>query len=315
MKTIKIVASLITWVGAATLGAITWNLPVFMGGVALALILSWLIQCLTYVQELTIVPVYDRLKGITVRLLEPGLQQILFPLEMTLVPISTRITITEYIINGRSADGVPVVFHVTIWYMLAPQNIPLDFMPATIDQYINQTNKVLNNLVGIALRRLIIQKPAAAMMKSEGYEISNRYFRAYLRSEAEGEGFIIHRALVEQLEVPSEMQSVLNQAAGTEAEVGAMVEAGKQFGHMADSHSPEELEMIRQMELIRSARKGNTINVVSTNHAPWITPGWAALRSNVYDTSLDDALSRPLPAGDSSHTAGISSSPRVQSPR
>src|SRR5699024_10315128 len=128
------------------------------------------------------------------KMLEPGLSFIIWPVEVPHRPISTRIVIDEGVtLGGRSADGIPFAFSWAVWYQLTPQNIPADRLAATVALLLQDTHKVLNNLVGYTLRRLITQKTAVEMAKNEGFQILDRFFRPYLRRETEEEGFLIHR--------------------------------------------------------------------------------------------------------------------------
>lgn len=312
MKQIKLILSGALIMVLTVLGGSTGGFNGFMLSLTLALLFVWIIYCTVYVKGLTVVQVYDRVEGKTVRLIEPGLHLILFPIETTLPPINTRIVTDEGVtIGGRSADGVPIAFHWLIWYQLNPLNIPKERMAASIDQLLNDPHKVLSMLVGISLRHLIAQRPVIQMMGAEGYKTLERYFRLYLHSEADSEGFTLHRAIIEYLEVPPEMQSVLNQAAGVEAEVGAIVKAGEQYGQMANGYTNDQQDFIERMETIRAMRKGGqVINVVSPNHFPQVNGQFKGVKE--HDTQLDNAPSEPLSAGNLWHTGNFPGCPSDQ---
>jgi hypothetical protein len=229
----------------------------FILGVLLSCAFTWLLQCLVYIQDLRYVPVHNRLRDVVTRLLSPGFRLILWPIEKLLPPISTKTIVREYVLDdARSSDCVALTINWWVRYQLAPNRLTPAQLPATIHLLTTDPQKHLELFSGIALRSLINQKTAEQLTSSEGWRYLNRFFPASLRREAEREGFFIISAAVEHIGIPHDIQDSFNQAAGIEVELWAVEKAGQGYTRMANRLSPEQMEWIRQMELLRTVRKG-----------------------------------------------------------
>lgn len=250
----------------SSIGALLAGFEGFLLGLVFGATLAWGIMCYCFVPDLTATPVTIWPGGRVVRVLKPRHNFIFWPFLKPAMAISTELTnadgVTPFV---HSSDGV--TFQVTWWirYRLEPAYINVTVLTDIIHQLQQNPKGLLKGRIEIALREMISQKSASSLISREGRHYLMRYFSSHLRQEAEHDGFWIEEANIFTTLPPADLQEVFNQAAGIQADIGAVENASQAYSRMTEQYSPGQLDWIRRMEIVRAMRKGGGANHILHN--------------------------------------------------